>query len=167
MSAEPETVRRLEGAVEDVDHAIRDLRNYIFGLRPGILADRQLDQALKELAREFSDRSGVVTVVDVDGDAASHLASQAADVVQIVREALSNVGRHADATTCRVRLVRDREGGFLLEVDDDGSGFDPSTLSAGMGLANLRERAGSLGGTLEIVSGDGEGTTLRVFLADR
>jgi signal transduction histidine kinase len=167
MSAEPETVRRLEGAVEDVDHAIRDLRNYIFGLRPGILADRQVDQALKELAREFSDRSGVVTVVDVDVDAASHLASQAADIVQIVREALSNVGRHADATTCRVRLVRDREGGFLLEVDDDGSGFDPATLSAGMGLANLRERAGSLGGTLEIVSGDGEGTTLRVFLADR
>jgi signal transduction histidine kinase len=81
-----------------------------------------------------------------------------------VREALSNIGRHADATTCRVRLVRDPAGGVLLEVDDDGGGFDPSTLSAGMGLANLRERAGSLGGTLEIVSGDDEGTTVRVFL---
>jgi signal transduction histidine kinase len=164
ISTEPETVRRLESAVEDVDHAIRDLRNYIFGLRPGILADRQLDQALQELGREFSERSGVVTIVDVDEDAASYLASQAADIVQIVREALSNIGRHADATTCRVRLVRDPAGGVLLEVDDDGGGFDPSTLSAGMGLANLRERAGSLGGTLEIVSGDDEGTTVRVFL---
>jgi signal transduction histidine kinase len=164
MSAEPETVRRLEAAVEDVDHAIRDLRNYIFGLRPGILADRQLDQALKELGREFSERSGVITVVEVDDDAASHLASQAADIVQIVREALSNVGRHAEATTCRVRLVRDREGGVLLEVDDDGSGFDASAPSAGLGLSNLRERAVSLGGRIEIESAGGHGTTVRVSL---
>ena len=49
---------RLEEAVEEIDRAIRDLRNYIFGLRPGILADRQLDQALQELGREFGDRSG-------------------------------------------------------------------------------------------------------------
>ena len=96
--------RNLESAVEDIDHAIRDLRNYIFGLRPGILADRQLDQALKEMATDFAARSGVVTVVDVDADAASRLTSRAADVVQIVREALSNVGRHA----CRDHLPRFR-----------------------------------------------------------
>jgi signal transduction histidine kinase len=63
-SADAEVARRLEAAVEDVDGAIRDLRNYIFGLRPGILADRQLDQALKEMASEFGGRTGVVTVVD-------------------------------------------------------------------------------------------------------
>ena len=64
--------------MEDIDHAIRDLRNYIFGLRPGILADRQLDQAIKEMASDFAARSGVVTVVDVDADAASGLTSRAA-----------------------------------------------------------------------------------------
>ena len=67
---------RIEGAVEDIDGAIRDLRNYIFGLRPGILADRQLDQALRELGAEFEERSGVVTVVDVDPGIASELASR-------------------------------------------------------------------------------------------
>jgi signal transduction histidine kinase len=164
MSSEPETVSRIEAAVEDVDHAIRDLRNYIFGLRPGILADRQLDQALTELARDFSERSGVVTIVEVDEDAASFLASRAGDIVQVVREALSNIGRHAGATTCRVRLVRDADGRIVLEVDDDGVGFDPSAVSSGMGLANLRERAASLGATLEIASGEGTGTTLRVCL---
>src|SRR5205814_7436321 len=54
---------RIGGAIEEIDGAIRDLRNYIFGLRPGILADRQLDQALHDLAEEFGDRTGVVTVV--------------------------------------------------------------------------------------------------------
>ena len=149
-----------KGAVEDIDHSIRDLRNYIFGLRPGILADRQLDQALKEMASEFGARSGVVTVVDVDGEAASELASRAGDVVQLAREALSNVGRHGAATTCRVSLRRG-DAGLFLEIDDDGRGFDVDMTSWGMGLSNLRERVESLGGLLEVESTPGEGTTIR------
>jgi two-component system, NarL family, sensor histidine kinase DevS len=159
-SSDAEMARRLEGAVEDVDQAIRDLRNYIFGLRPGILADRQLDQALKELTTEFGARSGVVSVVDVDGEAASALASRAGEVVQLAREALSNASRHGRATTCRVSLRR-RAAGIVLEIDDDGRGFDVETTTWGMGLRNLRERAESLGGELEIESTAGEGTTVR------
>jgi signal transduction histidine kinase len=162
-SADAEVARRLEAAVEDVDGAIRDLRNYIFGLRPGILADRQLDQALKEMAGEFGGRTGVVTVVDVDGEVASLLASRAGDVVQLAREALSNVSRHAEATTCRISLRRG-EGSVVLEIDDDGRGFDTETTSWGMGLRNLRERAESLGGVLDVDSTSGEGTTVRATL---
>jgi signal transduction histidine kinase len=152
--------RNLDSAVEDIDQAIRDLRNYIFGLRPGILADRQLDQALKEMATDFASRSGVVTVVEVDADAASRLTSRAADVVQIVREALSNIGRHGGATTCRVSVERD-PAGLVIEVDDDGQGFDVELTTWGMGLQNLRERVGSLGGIFQIQSTPGEGTTVR------
>ena len=159
-TAEAEVVQRLEGAVEDVDHAIRDLRNYIFGLRPGILADRQLDQALTEMASEFDARTGILTVVALDGEAASVLASRAGDVVQLAREALSNVSRHAEATTCRVSLLRG-DGGLVLEIDDDGRGFDIETTTWGMGLRNLRERAESLGGMLQVESTPGEGTTVR------
>ncbi len=162
-TADAEVARRLEAAVEDVDGAIRDLRNYIFGLRPGILADRQLDQALKEMAGEFGTRTGVVTVVDVDGEVASLLASRAGDVVQLAREALSNVSRHGEAITCRISLRRD-EGGVVLEIDDDGRGFDTGTTTWGMGLRNLRERVESLGGTLEVRSTPGEGTTVRATL---
>jgi signal transduction histidine kinase len=158
-----ELTRRLEAAVDDVDHAIRDLRNYIFGLRPGILADRQLDQAIKELASDFEARSGVLTVVEVDAGSAAILASQASDVVQLVREALSNVGRHGAATTCRISLGPGRAG-FVLEVDDDGRGFDVDTTTWGMGLRNLRERVESLGGTFEIQSRPSEGTTVRASL---
>ncbi|HUF59836.1 MAG TPA: GAF domain-containing sensor histidine kinase [Actinomycetota bacterium] len=160
-SSDENMARRLEAAVEDVDHSIRDLRNYIFGLRPGILADRQLDQALKEMASEFGARSGVVTVVEVDSEAASQLASRAGDVVQLVREALSNIGRHGAATTCRVSLRRG-DAGLFLEVDDDGRGFDVDMTTWGMGLSNLRQRVESLGGVLQVESTPGEGTTVRV-----
>jgi signal transduction histidine kinase len=156
-------VVRIEGAVEDIDRAIRDLRNYIFGLRPGILADRQLDQALRELGLEFERRSGVVTVVDVDPGIAAELASIASDVVQITREALSNVGRHAQATTCRVSLRRGAEGAVLV-VDDDGRGFEPGNAAEGLGIGNLRDRVSSLGGSIDIQSATGAGTTVRAVL---
>ena len=63
MAGDDELTTRIEGAVAEIDRVIRDLRNYIFGLRPGILADRQLDTALRDLAEEFEGRTGVVTVV--------------------------------------------------------------------------------------------------------
>jgi signal transduction histidine kinase len=99
-------------------------------------------------------------VVEVDADAASELSSRAADVVQIVREALSNVGRHGAATTCRVSL-RPSDSGLVLEVDDDGRGFDVDLATSGMGLRNLKERVGSVGGILKVDSTPGEGTTVR------
>ncbi|MEX0984158.1 MAG: GAF domain-containing sensor histidine kinase [Actinomycetota bacterium] len=162
-ASDPEMARRLENAANDIDHTIRDLRNYIFGLRPGILADRQLDQAIHELCREFEVRSGVVTVADVDPAVAAEQASVAADIIQLIRECLSNIGRHADATTCRVSLRRLREGAEL-QIDDDGCGFNVGSASTGMGLANLRARVEALGGTLTIDSVDGEGTTVSALL---
>ncbi len=163
LAADPGIASRIEGAVEDIDRAIRDLRNYIFGLQPGILADRQLDQALRELGSDFEARSDVVTVVDVDPTVASELASVASDVVQLTREALSNVGRHAKAATCRVSLRRNG-GSAFLEIDDDGRGFELDGKSGGLGIANLRDRVGSLGGTMDIDSRAGEGTAVRISL---
>ena len=160
MVRDSEIARRIEGSVEDIDRAIRDLRNYIFGLRPGILADRQLHQALNELGQEFQARTEVLTIVDVDEEIASELASRAADVVQLTREALSNIGRHASARSCRVSLRR-TDDGAELEIDDDGVGFDVDLPSRGMGLGNLRARVEGLGGSLLIASVTGEGTTIR------
>jgi signal transduction histidine kinase len=163
MAEDAELGRRIDQAIGEIDRVIRDLRNYIFGLRPGILADRGFDQALRHLAEEFEGRSGVVTVADVDTTVASELGAYAGDLVQLAREALSNVGRHAAATTCRLSLYRDG-GKAVLEIDDDGKGFDPASTRRGEGLANLEERAAALGGTASIQSGAGRGTTVRIVL---
>ena len=150
--------------MEELDRIIADLRNYIFGLRPGILADRQLDQALHRLAQELEHKAGVVTVTDVDPEAAGALGEVAAEVVQLAREALSNVSRHAQAATCRISLYPDGAT-VVLEVDDDGRGFDPATARpGGQGLGNLRARAQAIGGRVELDSRPGEGTRVRVQL---
>jgi signal transduction histidine kinase len=163
LAGDDELRRRIENAVEELDRVIRDLRNYIFGLRPGILADRQLDQALQRLVEELQQRGGVVAVAEIDPAAAAELAGKAGDLVQLAREALSNVGRHAGAATCRVSLYRTGDGA-VLEVDDDGRGFDPAQPGAGHGLRNLRERATALGGRAEVTSAPGEGTRVRVTI---
>ena len=161
---EPEVVRRIQTAVEELDRVIRDLRNYIFGLEPGMLADRQLAPALEEMVQEFQHRTGVVAIAEIDPEAAAAVGRSAAEIVQLVREALSNVGRHAGAATCRVSLHR-QDGAVWLEVDDDGRGFDATAAGhAGRGLGNLRARAARLGGRTEIVSVPGEGTTVRVAI---
>jgi signal transduction histidine kinase len=163
VASDPEVARRIEGAVDEIDRAIRDLRNYIFGLRPGILADRQLAQALRELTDEFGSSSGILVVAEIDEGVAAELAPRASDVIQLAREALSNVSRHSAATSCRMALRRHPRGAVLV-VDDDGSGFDLSSAPRGMGLRNLDERAEALGGGLEIESATGQGTTVTVTL---
>ena len=163
LARDPELQRRIGGAVEELDRVIADLRNYIFGLRPGILADRQLDQALHRLGEELEHKAGVVTVVEVDPQAAAALAEVAAEVVQLAREGLSNVSRHAQATTCRISLYE--EGATVVLEVDDGRGFDPTNVRpGGQGLGNLQERALAIGGRVELDSHPGEGTRVRVEL---
>jgi signal transduction histidine kinase len=153
---------RLTQAVTDIDRAIRDLRNFIFGLGPGGLADRQLDQALRDLIDELRRGCHVAIRVDIDSESASLLTPHAPNILQLVREAMSNAIRHADAQTISVELGRDDEGPSVV-IEDDGSGFDPDAPArGGRGLRNLHSRAEAMGGRLDIESRSGHGTTVRL-----
>jgi signal transduction histidine kinase len=161
MAGSAQQTERIEGAVGELDKVIRDLRNYIFGLRPGILADRQLDQALRTLGEGVQASSDFNVMVEVDGDLAARLSGRSHEIVQLTREALSNVAKHAKARNAEVRLALSGRGA-LLTIEDDGSGFDTRGESTGNGLRNMRERANLLGGSLRIVSRRGKGTSLRI-----
>jgi signal transduction histidine kinase len=160
MAGSPETTSRIESAVGELDGAIRDLRNYIFGLRPGILADRQLDQAMRVLGEEVQGSSGVVIEVDVDGALAAELSARSHEIVQLTREGLSNIARHARAKHASVRLRRSGSDA-VLAIEDDGVGFDVGDTS-GNGLRNMRERAEAMGGMLHVASEAGKGSRLRL-----
>jgi signal transduction histidine kinase len=160
MAASPETAARIDGAVGELDRVIRDLRNYIFGLRPGILADRQLDQALRELGEDIQKRSSFRVEVEVDAELAALVSPRSHQIVQVTREALTNVARHAQAKQSVVRLARTGQTA-VLTIEDDGVGFEVRRDSAGNGLRNMRERATAMGGSLRVSSKAGKGTNLR------
>jgi signal transduction histidine kinase len=161
LADSPDTAGRIDSAVNELDRVIRDLRNYIFGLRPGILADRQLDQALRELGDDLQKRSGSRVKVEVDAELAASLSSKSFQIVQLTREALSNVARHAAAGQSVVRLAREGKEA-VLTIEDDGVGFDVGGDSAGNGLRNMRERAEAMGGGMLVTSVATKGTRLRM-----
>ena len=162
-SNSPATASRVDGAVDELDRVIRDLRNYIFELRPSILADRDLDQALRELGSEIQKQSSTQVEVVVDPELAASVSSSSHHIVQLTREALSNIARHAQAGHALVRLARSGTSAVLV-IEDDGVGFDVHGDAAGSGLRNMRERAAVMGATLQITSKAGKGTKLRLTL---
>ncbi|MGH3281021.1 MAG: ATP-binding protein [Trebonia sp.] len=170
-SADPADVERIRaGAAELIElsrSALTALRALIFELRPPALQDHSLIEAVRAYAASMTGRNGVpVTVLDERADTA--LPEAASDnIYRVVQEALHNVVRHAAAAAVTVSF-RDGTGTradaeVVVEVADDGTGFDPGHVGDGhLGLITMRERAEDLGGHLEVRSGRGAGT--RVIL---
>lgn len=166
MHADPtDAEARVERAIESIHSTIRDLRSFIFGLRPDALEDSDLESALLAMAEELG-RSTLMDVdVRVDAEATRLDPEVTVQLLHLAREALSNVARHAAANRVRVRAAS-KQGGFVLEIEDDGRGFDPA-VNPGHGhhgLANMRSRTEALGGTFQVESEIGTGTTVRLRL---
>ena len=166
-----EARRRVDDAIDALHGVIRDVRNFIFGLRPVLLESGDLSEGLRHLATELRRAGGVTVSVDVTGDRepVTRLPIETvAELLAITREALSNVARHASATTCSVRLAANGEE-LRLEITDDGRGFDVDRAPARghHGLANMRTRAEALGATYELGSTPGGGTRIIVRLRTR
>ena len=157
---------RVDRSIDRLHTTISDIRTFIVGLGPesGVgLAD-----ALTALASELLGGTQIRLETDLTGAAAveRQLPPEAVhELVQIIREALSNVGRHSGASWAQLKLAASG-GAATLIVSDNGTGFDPNARlgSANFGLANLRDRAAALAGTLAIDSEVGGGTRIILTL---
>lgn len=150
----------LEKARLSLNDVIRDLRTSITGLDPPPQTGRTFSQLLAPILGLAP--SSLTLASQIDDALADRLSlAQRAQLLPIVREALSNAVRHAHAHTLRL-IFRADAGGALLEISDDGCGFDPALpRPGGHGLANLAARARDLGATYALNSAPGAGTTLR------
>ncbi len=164
-SAPEEVTRRLERVTDDVTDIIKQIRNYIFDLRTHQLHGHRLTDGLAELAQEL--RISTLMQVEVVADETAQDVSerlsevQAASLFLVAREALTNVLKHARASTARVRLST-RDASLCLTVQDDGIGFDSEAARAGdgHGLRNIAERARAFGARLNVNSRPGAGTEI-------
>ena len=156
----PDLVDRLNQAVDDIDATVREIRSTIFALqsRPG--EQRGLRGQVLELVDELAPLLKRSPRVRFDGAVDALVPEPVAEeVVPVVREALTNVARHADADHVELELSVDVHE-LRIRVADDGRGL-PEVLEAGFGLANLRRRAEDLGGKATIgARGDGGGTVV-------
>jgi len=161
---DPEEVeRRVERAIDSLHLTIRDIRNFIFGLRPELLAGTTLAVGLSAIVEEFRHNSMIDVELDTAGLTREPDPETTAHLLGIANEALSNVARHSGATQASVRVVSDPPGIVALTIADNGRGFDPSSIAAlgHQGLANIRSRAAGIDATMDIASDDA-GTSLVV-----
>ncbi|HEY9515282.1 MAG TPA: sensor histidine kinase [Gemmatimonadaceae bacterium] len=168
-ASDPALAERLGEVKELAGAALEEVRTLSHRVHPRVLDDLGLVAAVRWLARQSRDSAGVDITVDAIGDAAviSHPAASA--LYRVAQEALSNAVRHAAPTSVAI-LVRTDATTAMLEVADDGRGFDLAEAEArrpGMGLFSMRERMSLVDGQIELISAPGSGTRVvaRVPLA--
>lgn len=166
LAEDPEAAKaRIHHAIDGLNQSIRDIRAYILDLRPRQLGNEGLINGLKRLIAEY--RAHTFSEVNFTGpDELKDLPhTQSLALFHICQEALANAAKHAKAKKVEVAIWTTGERA-LLEIRDDGKGFDPDKMqtSIGHGLANMSTRAHAVGGDIDISSIQGEGTTILVWV---
>lgn len=157
-SVAPETAERALTMCRLIDKNIEDVRGMAFRLRPGVLDDLGLVDALEWYTADFERRTEIACVFEYEN--IPHLNETVSTAAyRIAQEALTNIARHAGASRVKVSL-RSSNGFLKLTVVDDGQGFEVRHLSEseGLGVAGMRERAALVGGLLDVKSRPQKGT---------
>jgi two-component system NarL family sensor kinase len=160
-SIQPDVARKsFDRAAGQLNDVLGEVRRISHDLRPALLDDLGLAAALDHLSREFSEHSGITVDFKSEGnfDSLSDVANTV--LFRIAQEALTNIKRHANASTVCIRLAGDKTS-VHLAIEDDGVGFDVAGISLhpkrGIGLRNMHERVEAVGGKLQLIS-SAEGT---------
>jgi signal transduction histidine kinase len=162
MTAEPEVERRLGQCIQELRRLNQEVRLYLRELEPEQIQRQSFTEAIGLMVHAAPD----VQIVRQFDEAAVALISpqQSVEVVNILREAISNAVRHGQAQSITLRAERS-DGTIALAVQDDGQGFATETIrSDGHGLANMKTRAAALGGSLRVESAPGKGTRILLLL---
>jgi len=152
---------------EVLTRELRGVRAYLSQLRPPLLADLGLGGAISEAADQIATALAVPVSVELD-EGLDHL-PETVEVVslRVIQEALQNARKHAQPTSIRVRMAREG-GGWVVEVRDDGKGFDaghpPTNGRRSFGLQFMRERAELIGARFEVRSSPNLGTAVRMTI---
>jgi signal transduction histidine kinase len=166
-AAPREAKAHLGRAVDRLNAAIADLRSYVLGLRPIRGSDRPLRESLPTLGAQTGTNALLRVDVTVEPDAEAGLDQAAREAVfYVAADALGNVARHARARHAGLSLRRDHDV-VVLEVIDDGVGYDAAAAVGGLGLRNMRERAFNAGARLDVTSKPGAGTRLQMRIPAR
>jgi signal transduction histidine kinase len=156
----PEAVERIERVVDDLDETVRHLRSAIFELDTHRAPGRSVRLEVVQLAAEAGRGLGFDPIVRLDGPIDTAVTDEvAAHLLAVLREALSNVARHAEAHRVEVRV--DVSTDLVLEVEDDGVGMPDAEGVAGSGLRNMASRAEALGGRVDMAAGPDGGAIVR------
>ncbi len=160
-----EVVQRVERAIDTLHLTIRDIRNFILGLRPELLGGTTLPGGLAALVEDFRHNAIVDVELAVGEIQREPPEAVTSHLLGIVNEALSNIARHSGATRAWIDVIAE-DPSLTVVIRDNGHGFDPTAGAAlgHQGLRNMRSRAADVGAIMDITSTQEQGTEIRVQL---
>ncbi len=161
LSDGPRREAALEDARRQAQALLERVRDLASRLRPPLLDDLGLGDALQEHLADFEADTGIAVESELDSDRSDLPPEIGGQLFRIVQEALRNVARHSGAARVRVRLRTDASA-IEVSVEDGGRGFDASAVAGTLGLTGMRERASLLEGEFRIETAPGKGTRVRV-----
>ncbi len=159
--SEDEVHSRLTRSIEYTNDGVSSVRRICSGLRPGILDDLGLAPAIEWQANDFSARTGIACQISVPSGELHTDGDRATAIFRIFQECLTNVARHAEAQSVRASLC-EQDGNIILVVADNGKGFRESEVTGSLGVLGMKERAQVCGGSVQVSSIPGKGTTVTV-----
>lgn len=155
--------RRLEEVRQLTRGALAEMRSLLFELRPTALAEAELRQLLIQLGQSATGRGRIPVEVKITGDCPEPPADVKIVLYRVAQEALNNIIKHSGATEVRLSLECASEH-FILEITDNGHGFDPEKSSNGsFGLQIMQERVDSISAALQLTSEISKGTSIKVI----
>ena len=164
MSRPLEEVERIKSALRE---GLTEIRRFIFDLRPTMLQDRGLIATVEHYIQTYQSLFPMTIALDAGTVTSALTAEQELTAFRVVQESIQNARKHARASSILVRIVEDLRD-LRVTVTDDGRGFSPERVTThmmgGAGLRGMEERAALVGGTIEIASSPGEGTTITLTL---
>ncbi|MGH2771739.1 MAG: sensor histidine kinase [Actinomycetota bacterium] len=156
--------KRVDAAISHLDEVVTDVRSYIFELRPRTVERRGLPQTFRELVRELQTNTRAEVDAQIDEEALAWVREEKqADLIQILREIMSNIARHAGASLVEVEAAKS-DRGVLIRISDNGIGYDPDDVRRGQGLNNIEKRAASLGAEFTVNPRQPRGTVHEVLI---
>jgi signal transduction histidine kinase len=160
-----ETDRTLRRAVDETEGVLSSLHEIATRVRPSVLDDLGLEDAIESFVSEYEERTGVRVDMELRRMPEGLPEAAAENVYRVVQEALSNVSAHAGADAARVQLAVARND-LELTIEDEGRGFDEATLrrTSRLGILGMRERVELLGGDFALETAPGRGTKIHVRL---
>ncbi|WP_433433646.1 sensor histidine kinase [Nonomuraea sp. CA-141351] len=158
-SQPPVRRRHLDQAAELARRSLSEARRSVRALRPEPLENARLPEAINAMAESWSQAAGVDLALEITGTPVALAADVETTLFRVAQEALANVAKHARATRTGLTLSYTDET-VLLDIRDDGTGFDPQEPADGFGLDGMRQRVRGVGGTLDIESEPGQGTAV-------
>ena len=165
---DPQALSEIERIKGSLREGLTEIRRFMFDLKPTMLQERGLVSTLEHYVTTYQSILPMTVSLNISDDLPAMTPEQEMTAFRVIQESLHNATKYSRATRVEIAISPDSGAGIQVRVEDNGKGFDPDQVSAGVmggtGIAGMRERADLIGGSLKVKSAPGEGCRISLMV---